>query len=46
MRGLMGILILSRNKLEYLVNSNTFEYLINISVLANTIVLGLDGLVT
>lgn len=42
----MGILILSRYKLKYLVNSNTFEYLINLSVLANTIVLGLDGLVT
>lgn len=46
MKGVMGIIRLIRYKLNFLINSNSFEYLINILVLANTIVLGLDGLVS
>lgn len=45
MSGIFGIIKLIRYKLSLIVNTNGFEYLINIFVLANTIVLGLDGLI-
>lgn len=45
MSGVLGIIKLFRYKLSLIINTNCFEYLINIFVLANTVVLSLDGLV-
>lgn len=45
MSGVLGIIKLFRYKLGLIINTNFFEYLINIFVLANTVVLSLDGLV-
>lgn len=46
MRGIAGIYKLVRFKMNTILNTNAFEYIINLFVLANTIVLGLDGLVS
>lgn len=45
MKGIVGLYKLVRFKMNIILSTNTFEYIINLFVLANTIVLGLDGLV-
>lgn len=46
MKGIVGLYKLVRFKMNIILSTNTFEYIINLFVLANTIVLGLDGLVS
>ncbi|CAD8183288.1 unnamed protein product [Paramecium octaurelia] len=46
MKGIVGLYKLVRFRMNIILGTNAFEYIINLFVLANTVVLGLDGLVS